>query len=96
MRPSLRRLDCPRYDKLIEIKTAKSLVWNCFGLPAKKNGRVLDKNVAICKLCGYPVSRKGGSTSNLKAHLKLYHPSEYAKMYISSQPAQSLEIVGRD
>lgn len=72
-----RTLDCPSYDHLTSKKGAKSLVWTHFGLPADSTGTILNHNISICKHCTTAVSAKGGSTSNMLGHLKLYHPVHY-------------------
>ncbi|GBN45808.1 hypothetical protein AVEN_218826-1 [Araneus ventricosus] len=59
MHPVSRGLECPKYTQLIQKKTSKSSVWNYYGLPANEEGNLMAENVAICKLCKFPVSSKG-------------------------------------
>ncbi len=67
-----------------------SPVWIYFGLEADGQGKLISKEIAICRLCNSRTSTKGGSTSNLFSHLKNHHPKEYAYLKsASSKPAKS-------
>lgn len=93
--PLNRSLGCPKYDRLIPKKKVKSLVWSYFALPANEEGKLVAENLAVCKLCKCPVSSKGGSTTNLTAHLKNYHPTEYTNISGNrSTPSASASFVG--
>lgn len=52
----------------------------------------MNENIAVCKLCTRSVSAKGGTTSNLISHLKLYHPSHYRDMPSSSKQSISVHV----
>lgn len=80
-----RTIQCPPYDHLVVKKNTKSPIWAHFGLPADSSGHIMNENIAICKLCTTAVSAKGGTTSNLTSHLKLYHPSQYRDMPSTSK-----------
>lgn len=75
-----RRVDCPSYARLVPKKSAKSPAWSYFGLPCTETGELVSENLAICQICKYPVSSKGGSTTNLFSHLKNHHPIEYSSL----------------
>jgi hypothetical protein len=51
------------------MKPFTSVIWNYFVN--------VDINSAKCKLCEKVYSRKGGTTTALKGHLKSLHPHEY-------------------
>lgn len=87
--PLNRSLGCPKYDRLIPKKKVKSLVWIYFALPANEEGNLVAENLAICKLCKCP------STTNLTAHLKNYHPTEYTNISGNrSTPSAPASFVG--
>ncbi|CAL1281113.1 unnamed protein product [Larinioides sclopetarius] len=92
MYPTRRGLECPKYTELIPKKSTKSPVWNYFGLPVNENGDLVLDNVAICKVCKYPVSAKGGSATNLLAHLKNYHPTEYGSINLNNAKRSLLSV----
>lgn len=51
------------------MKPFTSAIWNYFVN--------INTNSAQCKLCDKVYSRKGGTTTSLKGHLKSLHPKEY-------------------
>lgn len=51
------------------MKPKTSVVWNYFN--------EVNANTAKCKLCEKTYSRKGGTTTSLKGHLKSMHVTEY-------------------
>jgi len=61
---------------LLPTKGSKSAVWYHFGL-RHEDGRPIEIDKPVCKLCFSNVSAKDGNTSNLYAHLKNKHPEEY-------------------
>ncbi len=66
-----------------------SPVWIYFGLEADGQGKLISKEIAICRLCNSRTSTKGGSTSNLFSHLKNHHPKDAYLKSASSKPAKS-------
>ena len=67
-----------------------SPVWTYFGLEADGQGKLISKEIAICRVCNSRATTKGGSTSNLFSHLKNHHPKEYAILKSASRkPAKS-------
>lgn len=68
--------DCPKFHLLLSKRDARSPIWQFYGLPADENGTVIRCDFSICKLCKKGVKAKGGSTSNLRNHLKIHHPSQ--------------------
>lgn len=87
-----RSINCPQYDELVPKKKTKSPIWTHFGLPADSSGQLVNENIAICKICTTAVSAKGGTTSNLISHLKLYHPSHYKDMFSVSKQTQPVFV----
>ncbi len=76
--------------RIIPKANTVSPVWTYFGLEADGQGKLISKEIAICRLCNSRTSTKGGSTSNLFSHLKNHHPKEYAYLKsASSKPAKS-------
>ena len=88
MAPTSRGLDCPKYHHLVEKKKTKSPIWEHFKLPADEKGQLVTNDIAICMICNFPVSCKGGSTTNLSSHLKVYHPLNYSQIYNGNKHAQ--------
>ena len=54
------------------MKPKSSCIWNFF--------TEVCPNTAKCKLCEKTYSRKGGTTTSLKGHLKYIHATEYDKL----------------
>lgn len=75
-----RGLDCPKFHQLLPKKGAKSAIWHYFCLPGDENFKVVTDDIVICKECRRPVASKGGSTSNLRSHLRLHHPVQFQRM----------------
>lgn len=90
-----RTLDCPSYDHLETKSKTKSPVWAHFGLPADSAGQIINENIAVCRLCLRGVSAKGGSTSNLFGHLKLYHPIHYSDVSSKRNQGPQVPIVNQ-
>ena len=59
-----------------------------FKLPADEKGQFVTNDIAICMICKFPVSCKGGSTKNLSGHLKVYHVLNYFHFYNGNKHAQ--------
>lgn len=78
MRP--RNRDCPKFHQLLPKKDTRSPVWEFYGLPADENGTVISCDFSICKLCKQGISAKGGTTSNLRNHLKIHHPAQFRNL----------------
>ncbi|GFW88479.1 zinc finger BED domain-containing protein 1 [Trichonephila clavipes] len=55
-----RTLECPVFSQLLPKKKSKSRAWEHFGLPANESGQIVSEDIAVCKLCGSPVSAKSG------------------------------------
>ncbi|GFV09588.1 hypothetical protein TNCV_1822761, partial [Trichonephila clavipes] len=53
-----RTLECPVFSQLLPKKKSKSRAWEHFGLPANESGQIVSEDIAVCKLCGSPVSAK--------------------------------------
>lgn len=58
---------------LIQKPGTKSHVWTYFGVEKPLDGRAIANDVAVCRTCHRKVAAKNGNTSNLLAHLRLYH-----------------------
>ncbi|GFW18085.1 zinc finger BED domain-containing protein 1 [Trichonephila clavipes] len=70
----------PVFSQLLPKKMSKSRAWEHFGLPANESGQIVSEDIAVCKLCRFTVSEKGGSTSNLFGHLRLHHPLKFSEV----------------
>ena len=79
--------------RIIPKENTVSLVWTYFGLEPDTKGKLISKDIAICRVCNSKSTTKGGSTSNLFSHLKNHHPMEYANLkeisVASSKPSMS-------
>ena len=75
---------------LVRKKNTKGSVWQNFGLMAKEDGRVIEKEqiMPICRTCGKGVLAKGSNTTNLFQHLREHHPQIYADLAPSSSKAK--------
>ena len=65
---------------LVKPKGTKSAVWSYFGFVKDSEGKQTSKDAAICLMCKKKVIAKGGNTSNLLSHVKIYHPLEHVKL----------------
>ncbi|GFU57981.1 t-complex protein 1 subunit delta [Trichonephila clavipes] len=78
-----RTLECPVFSQLLPKKKSKSRAWEHFGLPANESGQIVSEDIAVCKLCRFPVSAKSGSTPNLFGHVRLFlshHPLQFSEV----------------
>ncbi|XP_041839216.1 uncharacterized protein LOC121638472 isoform X2 [Melanotaenia boesemani] len=71
---------------LISKPRGKSIVWLYFGFKADENGRPLNSDEAICRLCRKIVVSKG-NTTNLRSHLRRRHPADFFESISSATPA---------
>lgn len=74
---------------------AKSFVWLYFGYKAGENGRPLNPDEVVCRLCRKIVCAKG-NTTNLRSHLRRRHPSEFNESIGSATAGPSLEPQGNN
>ncbi|XP_047221386.1 uncharacterized protein LOC124868314 isoform X2 [Girardinichthys multiradiatus] len=72
---------------------AKSFVWLYFGYKAGENGRPLNPDEVVCRLCRKIVCAKG-NTTNLRSHLRRRHPAEFNESIGSTTPGSSSEPQG--
>ena len=77
---------------LVEKQKAKSPVWNFFGYKPNSNGKPMDENKPVCKICHREVAVKGGNTTNLFSHLKQKHFKEYSELKLYKDPRQCHQI----
>ena len=66
--------------QLVSKPNTTSPVWKYFALECDEQGHFKSKDTIICRLCSSEVIAKGGNTSNLQSHLRVYHPSHYAEL----------------
>ena len=72
---------------VVKNSKAKSEIWKHFGLKKRKSDGEIETNIAVCYLCDGTVKYSGG-TSNLNAHMRVYHPSQASSTQaVSSQAA---------
>ena len=79
-------------DTIMAKPTAKSIVWDYFGVEKGSNGRPTNLDVAICRSCHKSVKAKNGNTSNLLGHLRTHHAvihSEVTKAMKAKQTQKS-------
>lgn len=74
---------------------AKSFVWLYFGYKAGENGRPLNPDEVVCRLCRKIVCAKG-NTTNLRSHLRRRHPAEFNESIGSTTAGSFLEHQGLD
>ncbi|KAJ8354691.1 hypothetical protein SKAU_G00222580 [Synaphobranchus kaupii] len=70
-------------ESLVSKKGTNSPIWQSFGFVGDENGKPIDTDNPICKLCMRSVSARGGNTSNLRTHLIKNHP-HYASVLQSA------------
>ena len=67
-------------EQLTEMNGTKSPVLNYFGLLTYENGRGVEPDSPVCKICHTQVRAKSGNTSNLLSHLKNKHMCVYKEL----------------
>jgi hypothetical protein len=77
------------YKQLVDKKGVRSPVWSYFGLPAGDDGKPVQADIAICKLCKNQLVMRGGSTSSLVNHIKGMHSAEFLSMRRAESGASS-------
>ena len=77
---------------LVEKQKAKSPAWNFFGYKPNSNGKPMDENKPVCKICHGEVTVKGGNTTNLFSHLKHKRFKEYLELKLYKDPRQCHQI----
>ncbi|KAM4584736.1 E3 SUMO-protein ligase ZBED1-like isoform 2-T2 [Odontesthes bonariensis] len=80
---------------LISKQGGKSIVWLFFGFKGDENGRPLNRDEAICRLCRKIVVAKG-NTTNLRSHLRRQHPADFYESIASTTPGALSESQGVD
>jgi len=78
--------------QLVSKPNTTSPVWKYFALECDEQGHFKSKDTIICRLCSSEVIAKGGNTSNLQSHLRVYHPSHYAELPKKVQGEKSKPI----
>ena len=66
-----------------------STVWEQFGLEANDNGKPVNSDKAVCRVCKQQIVAKSGNTSNLRAHLKNHHPLVFSGLLQREQSRRS-------
>ncbi|XP_056594328.1 uncharacterized protein LOC130413269 isoform X1 [Triplophysa dalaica] len=64
-------------------KRIKSEVWRYFGFRTNAEGSLVEDGFPICKKCGRKIAAKQGNTSNMFAHIRNHHPSEFMQITMS-------------
>ena len=67
-------------EQLTKKYGTKSPDWNYFGFMTVENGRGVELDSLICKICHTQVRAKSGNTSNLLSHLKNKHTHIYKEL----------------
>ena len=65
---------------LVKPKGTKLAVRSYFSLVKDSKGKQMSKDATICLMCKKKVIAKGGNTSNLLSHVKIYYPLEHVKL----------------
>ncbi|XP_029018819.1 uncharacterized protein LOC114862522 isoform X3 [Betta splendens] len=76
---------------LVSKPGGKSIVWVSFGFKADENGQPLNPGQAVCRLCRKTILSKGGSTTNLRNHLKVRHRVDLLEASSSTTPESLYE-----
>ncbi|KAG9280417.1 zinc finger BED domain-containing protein 1-like [Astyanax mexicanus] len=76
-------------EDLVQKKGVTSPIWQYFGFQADEHGEPLDINAVKCRLCRKSIMTKDGNTSNLRAHLRIHHPNECAKLGLTKGESSS-------
>lgn len=70
-------------QELVGKKGTTSPIWNFFGFEPDERGQPKDINKCVCKICASVVRVKDGQTTNLRDHLRVHHPEQYATLNVS-------------
>ena len=65
---------------LVAKPRATAPMWAHFGFKSNDKGLPNNLDEPICKLCRKKIPVKGGNTTNLKQHLQVHHPQNYAEL----------------
>ena len=65
---------------LVEKNGTKSLIWNHFGLLSDQEGKRMQPENPVCRICHNCVRAKNGNTSNLLSHLRNKHARHYREL----------------
>ena len=66
--------------ELVNKTGMKSVAWDYFSLEKGADGRVVDFESAVCRLCHKRMLAKHGNTLNLFSHLKNNHSTVYKRL----------------
>ncbi|XP_072014539.1 uncharacterized protein [Amphiura filiformis] len=72
-------------------KGAKSAVWQYFGYRVNEQGKLRDREWPTCVLCKRDITARGGSTGNMRQHLRIHHPAEFNKV-LEAKPGKNNQI----
>ena len=65
---------------LVEKSGTKSLIWKHFGLLSDQEGKGIQPENPVCRICHNRVQAKTGNTSNLLSHLRNKHARHYREL----------------
>ena len=65
---------------LVEKSGTKSLIWKHFGLLSDQEGKGMQPENPVCRICHNRVRAKTGNTSNLLSHLRNKHARHYREL----------------
>ena len=52
----------------------------CFGFKPNEQGETINTDEPVCRICSKVVATKKGNTTNLHAHLKQNHPTQFSQL----------------
>ena len=65
---------------MIAKPNATAPVWEYLGFKPNEQGEPINTDEPVCRICSKVVATKKGNTTNLHAHLKQNHPTQFSQL----------------
>ena len=79
---------------LVKKPNSISVVWTHFGFEPDRDGKPVNEELAVCRLCYRKVCTRGSNTSNLFSHLRTAHAKEYSPIKDGRKPRKTKNMEG--
>ena len=79
---------------LVKKPNSISVVWTHFGFEPDRDGKPVNEELAVCRLCYRKVRTRGSNTSNLFSHLRTAHAKEYSAIKDGRKPRKTKNMEG--